>query len=166
MPGMRGSRTMTSHRPWWWWTALAGTALVLVSIALSFRWVIGWTDSAFSVYVYFEHGMLCCNPTSRPPGPSAGSLPWYGTFEVYRSPIYEPWHILPVWHSAAPGLWSLKVPLHLSLLALLPVVVYPILPLVVGRNRQKRGWCVKCGYNLTGLTKPRCPECGTEVESR
>jgi hypothetical protein len=23
------------------------------------------------------------------------------------------------------------------------------------------GTCVKCGYNLTGLTEPRCPECGT-----
>ena len=21
--------------------------------------------------------------------------------------------------------------------------------------------CSKCGYNLTGLTEPRCPECGT-----
>ena len=23
------------------------------------------------------------------------------------------------------------------------------------------GYCQKCGYNLRGLTKPRCPECGT-----
>lgn len=23
------------------------------------------------------------------------------------------------------------------------------------------GVCEKCGYNLTGLTEPRCPECGT-----
>ena len=29
-------------------------------------------------------------------------------------------------------------------------------------RRRKRGLCVKCGYNLTGLTKPRCPECGHE----
>ncbi|UCC30822.1 MAG: hypothetical protein JSU86_00815 [Phycisphaerales bacterium] len=33
------------------------------------------------------------------------------------------------------------------------------------RRRQKRGLCVKCGYNLTGLPEPRCPECGTPIES-
>ena len=29
------------------------------------------------------------------------------------------------------------------------------------RKRKKLGLCVKCGYNLKGLTEPRCPECGT-----
>ena len=28
-------------------------------------------------------------------------------------------------------------------------------------RRGKRGHCLTCGYNLTGLTEPRCPECGT-----
>lgn len=40
---------------------------------------------------------------------------------------------------------------------------YPALALVGPlrcRRRQKRGLCVKCGYALTGLTEPRCPECG------
>ena len=36
---------------------------------------------------------------------------------------------------------------------------------VRGWSRRKRGRCVKCGYDLTGLTEPRCPECGREVES-
>jgi hypothetical protein len=30
------------------------------------------------------------------------------------------------------------------------------------RRRRRRGECVKCGYSLTGLTLPRCPECGQE----
>ena len=29
------------------------------------------------------------------------------------------------------------------------------------RKRKKLGLCLKCGYNLTGLTEQRCPECGT-----
>ncbi len=28
---------------------------------------------------------------------------------------------------------------------------------------ERGGWCEKCGYDLTGLTSARCPECGTEV---
>lgn len=27
------------------------------------------------------------------------------------------------------------------------------------------GHCSKCGYNLTGLSRPRCPECGTGLDS-
>ncbi|HNQ23832.1 MAG TPA: hypothetical protein PKK06_12120 [Phycisphaerae bacterium] len=30
------------------------------------------------------------------------------------------------------------------------------------RRRRRHGQCIRCGYNLTGLTEPRCPECGLE----
>ena len=50
------------------------------------------------------------------------------------------------------------------LLALLAVTV--IVLSVSGRHRPATpsGFCVKCGYNLTGLPEPRCPECGTPFE--
>ena len=32
-------------------------------------------------------------------------------------------------------------------------------------GRKKRNECLECGYNLTGLIEPRCPECGTEFHS-
>ncbi|TWT42085.1 hypothetical protein RAS1_32130 [Phycisphaerae bacterium RAS1] len=31
------------------------------------------------------------------------------------------------------------------------------------RKRLRAGQCLKCGYNLTGLSEPRCPECGAAI---
>ncbi len=31
------------------------------------------------------------------------------------------------------------------------------------QERMVEGRCVTCGYNFTGLTEPRCPECSTEI---
>ena len=31
-------------------------------------------------------------------------------------------------------------------------------------RRRAAGCCPPCGYNLTGLSEPRCPECGTEFD--
>ena len=47
------------------------------------------------------------------------------------------------------------------------LATYPNLVLIKtvrGRHRAKPGHCSKCGYHLTGLPEPRCPECGTEFE--
>ena len=32
------------------------------------------------------------------------------------------------------------------------------------RKRKKLGLCIRCGYNLKGLTELRCPECGEAFE--
>ncbi len=49
--------------------------------------------------------------------------------------------------------------------ALFPVlIVPPAIGFLRGplrrRRRRKRGLCLQCGYNLTGLSELRCPECG------
>ena len=52
------------------------------------------------------------------------------------------------------------------------VVVLSLLPLhwywmdvLCPRRRRTRGLCVKCGYDLTGASKCRCPECGTPFDA-
>ncbi len=48
------------------------------------------------------------------------------------------------------------------LLGLYPFAVLIVRPLRA-RRRVRAGFCPKCRYNLTGLTVPRCPECGRGV---
>ena len=52
----------------------------------------------------------------------------------------------------------------------IPTLLFAIYPAVsVGRfvrrrGRKRRGVCVNCGYSLTMLTAPRCPECGMPTD--
>lgn len=45
---------------------------------------------------------------------------------------------------------------------------YPTIALARGPlrrwRRRRKGQCLKCGYSLTGLTEPRCPECATSFD--
>ncbi len=47
----------------------------------------------------------------------------------------------------------------------IPLVVLAVLTAVLwSRDRRPpKGFCQRCGYNLTGLTEPRCPECGEVI---
>ena len=61
--------------------------------------------------------------------------------------------------------WLLEVPLWspIVLFAAYPTIAFIRGPLRRWR-RCRKGWCVKCGYDLTGNVSGVCPECGTEVE--
>lgn len=39
----------------------------------------------------------------------------------------------------------------------------PLLPEIPDEKKYDGLFCDKCGYNLTGLTRPQCPECGHEL---
>ncbi|MCK4623875.1 MAG: hypothetical protein KAV00_01080 [Phycisphaerae bacterium] len=56
---------------------------------------------------------------------------------------------------------DVELPLWMPLLlfSLPPAIAFIRGPLRRHR-RRKRNQCVHCGYNLTGLPGPRCPECG------
>jgi hypothetical protein len=62
------------------------------------------------------------------------------------------------WPEFNNGPWgsNFTIPLWLPLLALL---LPTLLLWYVDRRRFPPGHC-RCGYNLTGLTSGRCPECG------
>ncbi|RJP40661.1 MAG: hypothetical protein C4547_02340 [Phycisphaerales bacterium] len=55
----------------------------------------------------------------------------------------------------------MSVPLYLVFLisAAWPLTALILPPLRRGL-RRRRGQCIACGYNLTGLASRKCPECG------
>jgi hypothetical protein len=93
---------------------------------------------------------------------------------VSSSPTFLNWSsatrfglALPSWE--AKSIWVGNVGFFLFPLWC-PLVLFSIYPAVafirgpVRRWRRRRhGLCLRCGYNLTGLTEPRCPECGEQV---
>lgn len=61
--------------------------------------------------------------------------------------------------------------LGVLLLVLLTLLAAALFVYLVWRNAYFRGWraargapprCPACGYNLSGLSQSRCPECGRE----
>ncbi len=56
--------------------------------------------------------------------------------------------------------WYFKFPLWIPTLLFAMMFCIAYLPLHRRRKRKKLDLCVKCGYNLKGLSEPRCPECG------
>ena len=60
----------------------------------------------------------------------------------------------------APTATYIGLPMWIPLLFSIVVLLY---------HRKKRsddGCCQVCGYSLTGLTTPRCPECGNDFDIR
>lgn len=63
------------------------------------------------------------------------------------------------------------IPLGAALLVVLTLFVTLLVVFAIWRDGYRRGWrkarekpptCVDCGYNMSGLTQCRCPECGKE----
>ena len=64
---------------------------------------------------------------------------------------------LRVRHPYAETTWA---PTSAVLFCLLGVLLH-VLYVRALRKASRIGRCPKCGYDLEGLTSPRCPECGT-----
>jgi len=62
---------------------------------------------------------------------------------------------------------------HIVLPLWMPFVLFaacPVIAFIRGpyrrATRRATGFCRRCGYNLTGLVEPRCPECGTGMSPK
>lgn len=62
--------------------------------------------------------------------------------------------------SLAQGEVGIGIPLWLVLAAAMLLIAWLVWH---GNRGETQGLCTECGYNLTGLTTERCPECGTRV---
>ncbi len=83
------------------------------------------------------------------------SLGQFGIFRIGSGSSYGRWRY-----------YVLMVPLWMVVAALFIPSSFILKRELVQRRRAKRGECVGCGYNLTGLSEARCPECGRGLAHR
>ena len=71
----------------------------------------------------------------------------------------------PIGNVSAQAAWC---PFWLLFLGCVAVLIYDhfVRKTSLHRKRRERNKCETCGYNLTGLTEPRCPECGSAFRTR
>jgi len=67
--------------------------------------------------------------------------------------------------------WPTWIHAGVALLVMLTLLVTGMMALLIWRDGFKKGWrssrvsppmCLQCGYNMSGLTQCRCPECGKD----
>ncbi|GJM25949.1 MAG: hypothetical protein DHS20C16_23640 [Phycisphaerae bacterium] len=59
--------------------------------------------------------------------------------------------------------WVLRIPLWVPFLLFISIPTGLMVVGVLRRHRRRKdNQCIHCGYNLTGLPEPRCPECGMQ----
>ena len=85
---------------------------------------------------------------------------WDGVWHFdLRRPDWRPLEF--GWKVSGNGYW-IVLPLWVPF----SIVALPTAWLWWRDHRRRPGHCRKCGYDLTGLTGGRCPECGTELDRR
>lgn len=173
------------------WAGTTTSALLLVAWGLSLKWslaysgvenAVGWQCGA--VYLVQAREQEKDEPTSRRyERPADGWQCQAVRWDSMRGTTWLqtwPWRLglyLPETHTQTFRfrilLWTLAGPTRIRTF-MLPFWV-PLAPVSAAtivlwwRDRQPRfpaNHCQKCGYNLTGNTSGRCPECGVAVSFR
>jgi hypothetical protein len=97
--------------------------------------------------------------TPRNKAPSERSYDWFaGSLRVETSWFGFTNRLVDIW---------LRVRLDVVFFVF---AAYPVLAFIRGPlrrwRRHRKGLCLNCGYDLRGLTEPRCPECGKAFDPK
>lgn len=150
---------------------IVGGVLLMLLIgaeAFSFFGLVGYRDLGRRYEWEVVEGSLHVN--TYPPGYWKRTIrincmdPGFNIWRARRWRYSPWWSVVPKVIPYVSGRWYVRVPLYLPIIVVGAGVWYPLLPFVRRRRRRTRGLCVACGYDLTGLIEPRCPECGTKFD--
>jgi hypothetical protein len=141
-------------------------ALSLRQCNLWIPWPAAWPWFGISVavfYVVFLAGLAAiCWPLRRYPAVAGVTLVAHGCLTVVNFPDLVTWF---------QGSLLRKLLITLLSFAAIWLISCTVLSAVVFlRNRYRpiypAGLCTVCGYDLRGLSEPRCPECGSAFDPR
>ena len=132
------------------WVGLVICILLVLTIVVSRWWSIAWTSGNYWGFV--QWGGVAFGYHN-----SVDEFRW----RVHRNNVSSP---LWWWFDYQPGTQTRAscfiIPLWLPLAA---IGLATILAWRRDRPFPPPGHCQNCGYSLTGLPEPRCPECGEPI---
>jgi hypothetical protein len=147
------------------WVATIVCVLLIYLFFDSGLWSMAWASPGVryevgvqraSVYVGWRPGNW-----RRQDDPHCGPPGWrIGRLSTPSRMSRRDWWIhagaLPTWVWIGVPLWCIIVPIAIPT----SLAWRRDLRIALVRRRRMKGLCVACGYNLTGNTSGRCPECG------
>ncbi len=130
--------------------------------------LVSWADSHLRPKAQFSEGSMALRwsyPVAQQDAPATRTSLRLAGFEFRRQAV--PGALLS--YTLPVGKTSVDVDIRIPLWFLFILFTsYPAVALFIRGPlrrylRRKKGLCVKCGYNLTGLPEPRCPESGVRI---
>ncbi len=119
-----------------------------------------------SIWLTLENG-VCDMEVLSMPTKVASKSEFVASVELGKRPPKDAFRLTTHTHGKGYRTTAVAFPLSLSTIAL---ALFGTIPFAFGpakRWRRKRnGWCVDCGYNLSGNRSGRCPECGMQIRSQ
>jgi len=147
-------------------------ALLVLPVSASL-WLTSHTEPNFrrydvtlykSLWVYLKDGVCGLELLSMPSKVASRST-FLSPLKFNMAPNRESLHFSTQRRGMFRTTW-LVFPLWVSTSLLTVAGTIPLLAGPVRRWRRKRnGWCLFCGYDLTGNRTGRCPECGSHFRS-
>jgi predicted amidophosphoribosyltransferase len=124
--------------------------------------------AAFDPYKQiFVQGWFYRRATSRPTSFVVVLGMWliFGPTVLIACCTMMPWSLqLSSWNNDPPFLAGMSIAMALGMLGLYAMILYRVTRRYLQQRAIKPGHCRKCGYDLQGLSEPRCPKCGSPFD--